>query len=191
MNIKTRLEEVVSRATCLFTGDDINNALDRMAAEMNQVFKFKNPVMLSIVLGGMVPMDNLLPRLTFPLTVDYIHASRYGDKTSGSNDIKISVPPSKSLKGRDVVIMDDILDEGITLAAVKEYCRQQGAGDIYSAVLLNKRKKRASNGLLHADFVGFDIDDLFVIGYGLDYNGYLRNLNGIYVVAKEDMDLHL
>jgi hypoxanthine phosphoribosyltransferase len=96
--------------------------------------------------------------------------------------------PATNLYDRTVVIVDDILDEGVTLAAVMDYCRSCKAKEIFTAVLLDKKKERSPGGVEDADFKGLKIDNHFVFGYGLDYKNYLRNAPGIYIVAPEHLD---
>ncbi|SJM94202.1 Phosphoribosyltransferase (fragment) [Crenothrix polyspora] len=114
-----------------------------------------------------------------PLNIDAINASRYQNKTVGQT-IEWILKPSASLKERTVLIVDDILDEGVTLKAIHDYCLEQGASAVYSAVLVNKildHKKPIA-----ADFVGLDVENRYVFGYGMDYKGYLRNAAGIYAM---------
>jgi len=155
-----------------------------MAKEMNKRLVDSNPVLLCVLLGGIVPLGNLLCRLDFPLEVDYIHVSSYGQKNK-QGDLLLKAEPTKDLSGRNVVIVDDILDTGITLKTIVEYCKKKGAEKIYTAVLLDKSKKRKPGGVERANFKAVTISDGFVFGYGLDYSEYLRNAPGIYVVKPE------
>ena len=95
------------------------------------------------------------------------------------------VRPSLNLSGRTVLIVDDILDGGVTLAAIVAEVKSMGALDVQTAVLVDKYHKRVENGLKHADFVGLEVEDHYIFGYGMDYNEYLRNAPGIFVVAPE------
>ena len=184
MTIPDNIENVYKSATCLFTTTEIETALDKMAVNIHQQLHDKNPVILCVMVGGLVPLGNLLPRLDFPLEVDYVHATRYRGGISGG-DIHWIVKPSLDLKGRTVLVVDDILDGGVTLAAILSELKAMGAADVYCAVLVDKHHKRVENGLQKADFVGLEVDDHYIFGYGMDYNGYLRNAPGIYVVAPE------
>lgn len=184
MHIPSKIQQVYDSATCLYTQQEIEVALDKMAAEIHQKLADSNPIMLCVMIGGLIPAGNLLPRLDFPLEVDYIHATRYGNHTVG-NELEWIVRPKTSLENRSVLIIEDILDGGITLAAIVDYCKSQGAKDVYTAVLLDKTQTRVAGGLPRADFVGITMEDGFVFGYGMDYRGYLRNAPGIYVVAPE------
>ncbi len=184
MQLPHDIQTVFKTSTCLHSHDAVEAALDRMALEMNQQLVATNPIFLCLLVGGIIPLGNLLPRLDFPLEVDYAHATRYTGKTTGGA-LKWQARPQKSLKGRTVVIVDDILDTGLTLQAVIDYCWQQEAEKVYTAVLVDKSEARLPGGLATADFVGLEIENLYVFGYGLDYKEYLRNARGIYAVAAE------
>ena len=110
------------------------------------------------------------------------HATRYADGTQGG-DIQWIVTPASPLEGRTVILIDDILDEGRTLAAIIAGCKGAGAKEIFSAVLVNKLHDRKNN--MTADFCGLEVEDRYVFGYGMDYKGYLRNANGIYAVNED------
>ena len=129
-------------------------------------------------------MGNLLPRLDFPLEVDYVHATRYRGEIRGG-DIHWKVKPSVNLQNRTVLIVDDILDGGITLAAIVNEIKKMGAAEVHTAVLVDKHNKRVPEGLPNADFVGLQVDDHYIFGYGMDYKEYLRNAPGIFIVSPE------
>lgn len=178
------IREVFSKATCLYSKTEVEAALDHMATEINHELSHTNPIFLCVVVGGIVAMGNLLPRLDFPLEVDYIHATRYRNSTRG-HDIEWKAEPNISLKGRTVVVVDDILDGGITLQEIAHYCTKQQAAKVYTAILVDKHSARLPGGYETADFTGLRVDNHYVFGYGMDYKGYLRNAPGIYVVAPE------
>jgi len=184
MSIPAKIKEVYEKSTCLFTTNEVEAALDRMAINIHEELQDKNPIVLCVMIGGMVPMGNLLPRLDFPMEVDYVHATRYRGEISGG-ELHWKVKPSVSLVDRTVLVVDDILDGGVTLAAILEFVKGEGAKEVYSAVLVDKHHKRVENGLANADFVGLEVDDHYIFGYGMDYNEYLRNAPGIFVVAPE------
>lgn len=181
------IQEVFDSATLLMSKDDIMAAFDKMAAEATPVLKDKNPVLLCVMNGGLMTMSELAMRLNFPLQMDYLHATRYDGETSGGRKVFWRREPSVDLTGRCVVIVDDILDGGITLKAIKEFCQSEGAAEIYSAVMLDKPDARDEHGEAHADFVGAEIGNEYVFGFGLDYKEYLRNVPGIYVVHPDHM----
>lgn len=150
-----------------------------MAAELTPRLEACDPVMLCMMLGGMVPATKLLDRLGFMIELDYVHATRYGDRTRGGG-LKWIRPPQANLRDRVVVVVDDILDEGVTLAAVLQACASAGARLVHTAVLVDKQRPRAVD--VQVDVVGLTVPDRYVFGYGMDYRGYLRNADGIYAL---------
>lgn len=186
MKIPEDINEILEKSTCLYTKEQIEQALDQMAEKISQQLCDSNPVFLCIVVGGMIPMGHLLVRLDFPLEVDYIHVTRYRGKTCGS-ELQWKARQSCSLKNRSVVLVDDILDTGLTLSAVVDYCKEEGAKEVYTVVLVDKKCARQANGLPNADFVGLEVGNQYVFGYGMDYKEYLRNAPGIYAVAPEHL----
>jgi hypoxanthine phosphoribosyltransferase len=184
MTIPNKIKEVYEKSTCLFTTNEVEAALDRMAINIHEELHERNPVLVCVMVGGLVLLGNLLPRLDFPLEVAYVHATRYkGDITGGSIDWKVR--PSDNLKDRTVLVVDDILDGGVTLATILSEINALGAEKVYSAVLVDKYRKRVPNGLEKADFVGLEVEDHYIFGYGMDYNEYLRNAPGIFVVHSD------
>jgi hypoxanthine phosphoribosyltransferase len=177
----TEAHTVFSEADLLVGAAEVSAAIDRIANEVTGLLKESNPVLLCIMNGGLIFTGQLLTRLVFPLEVDYVHATRYGHETAGAH-LHWTVRPQLELKGRTVLLLDDILDEGVTLAAIAEYCRQQGAEKIYMAVLVEKLHLRKVTPGMRADFTGIEVGDRFLFGYGLDYKGYWRNAPGIYAV---------
>lgn len=179
------IKNVLARATCLYNSEEVEKALAGLANIIHQDLIDKDPIVLCVLIGGVVLTGKLLTLLDFPLQVDYIHATRYGDKTTGS-EIKWVATPRVSLKGRTVLIVDDILDRGVTLAEIVKYCRHQGALEIKTAVLVEKQVSRPKDAVQKADYTGVTVENRYVFGYGMDYKGYLRNAPGIFSVAKED-----
>lgn len=175
-----QIKRVKCDADCLFTGQDIDSALSRLAAEITGKYAESNPLVLCVMNGGLIPCGHLVTRFDFPLQLDYIHASRYRGQTSGS-DLHWLASPHVPVRDRVVIIVDDILDEGLTLKGIIEWCQNEGAREVITAVLVEKLHER-KQGVAHADFVGLQVEDRYVFGYGLDYHGYLRNVNGIYAV---------
>jgi len=184
MSMPVKIKSVYEKSTCLFTTHEVEAALDKLAAEIHQTLHDKNPIIVCVMIGGLVPMGNLLPRLDFPLEVDYVHATRYCGEIHGG-ELTWRVKPSLNLNDRTVLVVDDILDGGVTLAAILNEVKAMGAKEVFSAVLVDKHHNREENGLKDADFVGLRVDDHYIFGYGMDYNEYLRNAPGIFVVAPE------
>ncbi len=173
------VRQVLKEADCLYTQAEVEQQLDRMAGEITARHENSNPIFLCVMTGAVVPAGHLLTRLNFPLELDYIHATRYAGTTTGG-EVAWETEATISFQDRDIIVFDDILDEGVTLAAIVDYCRQQDARNVYTAVLVEKRHDRKQG--IRADYVGLEIVDRYVFGYGMDYRGYLRNVPGIYAV---------
>ncbi len=177
---------IKEQAEQLYSPSEIDAALDRVAAEITAKLSSENPLFLCVLNGSIVPTGQLLPRLDFPLQLDYIHATRYRGKMKGG-ELEMIAKPRTSLKGRTVVLIEDIIDTGFTLQAIYDYCLNEGAKKVYTVTLLDKCEGRDPEGLQEADFVGIRIPDRFVIGYGLDYEDYFRNMDGIYVMPLNEL----
>lgn len=173
---------VLENAELVITAQQIDQAIHQLATEINAQFaEIELPVIvLPIMNGGLILGGHLIPRLEFPLILDYLHATRYRDNTTGSH-LQWKVKPQQSLKGRTLLIVDDILDEGFTLQAVLDYCKEQEVAHVYIAVLLEKEHPRPKANI-KCDFMGLRVEDKYVFGFGMDYKGYHRNLNAIYAV---------
>lgn len=172
---------ILAEGDLLVGETEVIAAIKRLAAEMSADLKEADPVMICCMNGGLVFAGQLLTKLVFPLQVDYVHATRYGHAINGVA-LDWKVRPQTDLHGRTVVLLDDILDEGVTLAAIAEYCRQQGAAKVMMAVLVEKLHLRKVTPGLRADYCGIEVGDRFLFGYGLDYKGYWRNAPGIYAL---------
>jgi hypoxanthine phosphoribosyltransferase len=172
---------IKKNADLLVDESEILAAITKMGEEITAELDRANPVVLTIMNGGMIFAGQLLTKLQFPMEVGYIHATRYGNETTGA-ELNWIVKPQQSLKGRTVLLLDDILDEGITLAAIADYCRQQGAEKVLMAVLIEKLHLRKVVPGMRADFSALEVGDRFLFGYGLDYRGYWRNASSIYAV---------
>ncbi|MGB5305592.1 MAG: hypoxanthine-guanine phosphoribosyltransferase [Gammaproteobacteria bacterium] len=181
-----RLKRLRDAAIMLHGPEEVQRALDDMAVQIDAVLGDTLPVILCVLTGGIIPAGHILTRLSFPLEIDYLHATRYQGNTSGGDEVHWLCQPRVALTGRTVLVIDDILDEGHTLKTVLDYCRNAGAADVYSAVLIDKRHDRRA-GELAADFTGLHVEDRYVFGFGMDYKGYMRNLNGIFTLP-EDQD---
>ncbi|GAB6139615.1 hypoxanthine-guanine phosphoribosyltransferase [Methylosoma difficile] len=178
------VKRIQAHADLLYSEQQLEAALDNMAVAINRQLADSNPLVLCVINGGIVTAGKLLPRLTMPLTVDAINASRYQNQTSGG-DIAWLLKPQTPLAGRTVLLVDDILDAGITLVAIRQYCLEQGAAAVYSAVLLDKNLNQSKP--IAADFVGLEVENRYLFGYGMDYKGYLRNAAGIFACQEEDL----
>ncbi len=175
------IHQIKQEALLLHDQQQVEAALDTMAADISSKLADSNPLVLCVINGGIIATGKLLPRLDFPLTLDSIHASRYRNSTSGS-EIHWLFKPTTPLIGRTVLIVDDILDEGHTLRAIVDWCLEQGAAAVYTAALLDK--DLACPKPIVADFIGLSVANHYLFGYGMDYKGYLRNAAGIYACKE-------
>ncbi|MEO8104486.1 MAG: hypoxanthine-guanine phosphoribosyltransferase [Betaproteobacteria bacterium] len=165
----------------LFSADEVNAATARVAQALNGDYADKHPLVLGVMGGAVVFCGQLLPQLDFPLDFDIVQASRYGENTIGTH-LNWRVVPRDNVKGRHVLLLDDILDEGVTLAAIVELLKSQGALTVECAVFcvkdygdeINSRKP------LKAKYVGLTVPNRFIYGYGMDVSGAWRNLPAIY-----------
>ena len=165
-------------AEIIYTEQQIAAALDQLAISLNDTMAGTNPVVLCVMNGGLIFTGHLLTRINFQCELDYIHATRYANSTTGNTLEWLSYPKS-TLKGRTVLILDDILDEGITLEAIEKYCYAQGALNVEKAVLLHKHHDRCCIEI-NRGHVALNVDDKYVFGFGMDYEGKFRYLNAIY-----------
>lgn len=172
---------VADRAECLVTEEAMEQALDRMAEAITARLAGTDPLVLCVMSGGVIATGLLLPRLNFQLRLDYVHVSRYRGTTRGG-PLDWHYRPSELIRGEQILIVDDILDEGVTLDAIVRACREDGAAGVHTAVLVEKERPHACE----ADYVGVRIADRYLFGYGLDYRGYFRNCPGVFAVADRD-----
>lgn len=172
-------EDILANATELLSADEVASALQRLADEITATLAGQNPLVLCVMKGAVVFAGQLLPLLKFPISFDYLHATRYRDQTHGG-ELDWKFFPESPIAGRQVLVLDDILDEGHTLAAIRERCLAEGAAGFYSAVLLEKTLPQAKP--IAADFVGIRVPDRYVFGCGMDVNGVWRNLPAIYAL---------
>jgi hypoxanthine phosphoribosyltransferase len=183
----TRARELLARAEELVSADTVQAAVRNVAEILNS--RFDNdangdfPLVLGVMGGAVVFTGHLLPQLSFPLEFDYIHVTRYGDLDRGG-EVVWKVIPRQNVAGRTIIVVDDILDEGETLAHVKQRLLDMGAAEVILAVFADKDLGKQKP--VHADIVGLTIPNKFVVGFGMDAHGYWRNLPGLWVIKDED-----
>ena len=172
--------EVLESSDLVWSEADVDAAYARLAREISRVLRASSPLIIPVMMGGMVPASRIVSQLDFPVEIDYVHATRYRGDVRGRT-LEWIAHPSSEFKDRSVLVIDDILDEGVTLEAIISHCRELGAREIYCAVLVDKQIGRP-RVLARADFTGLEVDDRYVFGCGMDYRGYFRNLNAIYAL---------
>jgi hypoxanthine phosphoribosyltransferase len=183
----TRARALMANAEEIVSADKVTAAVSNVAAVLNQRFDNDEtgafPLVLGVMGGAVVFTGNLLPQLSFPLEFDYIHVTRYGDSDQGG-ELVWKVIPRQNVAGRIIIVVDDILDEGETLAHVKQRLLDMGAAEVILAVFADKDLGRSKP--VQADIVGLSIPNRFVVGFGMDAHGYWRNLPGLWVIKDTD-----
>ena len=174
--------EILNSAEELCSASAVSTAVERMALEISRKLEHRNPLVLGVMRGSVVFAGRLLPLLRFPLEFDYLDVTRYGDATRGGA-VSWKVSPGTAVSGRVILIVDDILDQGYTLAAIRGKMLEAGAQEFYSAVFADKDIGRDKP--VAADFVGVTLPNRYVFGFGMDVRGAWRNLPAIYGL-KED-----
>ena len=158
----------------------IDRSIARIAGELRAEYgrDVSPPLFLTVMNGGMLFASGLAIEAGIDFEFDYLHATRYRGKTTGETLVWLHRPQT-SLKGRRVLVVDDILDEGNTLVGITQWCRDQGAADVRVAVLCRKVHERCAPGA-HAEHIGLEVPDFYVYGYGMDFHEQGRNLPAIY-----------
>ncbi|NQZ53044.1 MAG: hypoxanthine-guanine phosphoribosyltransferase [Piscirickettsiaceae bacterium] len=174
-----QLQHIFDNAQQLYSMVEIDKALDQLAEALTKKYAESNPLILCVMNGSIVTTGHLLPKLTFPLELDYIHVSRYGDKTAGGT-LNWLHQPAADLTDRVVILVEDIFDEGATLQALRTYCQQAGARTVSCVALIDKLHDNKVGKA--PEFIGLTVPNRYVFGFGMDYQGYWRNAPGIYAV---------
>lgn len=170
----------LARADLIHDQVAIRSATQRIAAEIDAQLGDESALFITVMNGGMIFAGQLAPMLQAPIQLDYLHASRYRGETSGG-ELNWMARPHVEMRDRTVLLVDDILDEGYTLQAIRRHCVEQGARRVLIAVLCEKKHGRVVPGLV-ADFVGLEVPDRYVFGYGMDYHELGRNLPAIHAL---------
>lgn len=171
----------LAEAELIRSADEVQAAVHRVAHAINMALADQHPLVLSVMGGAVVFTGQLLPLLDFPLDFDYLHVSRYGNDKQGG-ELHWRVAPRENVRDKVVLVVDDILDEGETLHAIKQRVMALGASKFYSAVFADK--ENGKDKPIRADFVGMELPNRFVFGYGMDIHGAWRNLPAIYAVKE-------
>lgn len=182
MNID-RAQQVHQGAELLFDQDAVDQAIAELARRVEQDRAGDNPLVLCVMNGGIYLTGQLLRHWEFPLTVDYVHATRYRLATLGKN-VLWKAYPQNEIRDRNVIIVDDIFDQGYTLEEVETYCNKHGAASCSSVFLMHKLhpRKRAE---IEPDYFALECGDVYVYGAGMDLNGHFRNLSSIYALPEK------
>lgn len=180
MELSEEAAKVYAEAECLHDEAVVSAAYDRLAAALSARVAGRNPLILPVMLGGLFAAGEILKRLSVPCQMDYLHATRYRNTTSGG-EIVWKVAPTVPLQGRVVVVIDDILDEGYTFKAIADALKAQNPAELITVALVEKLHDRRAPGAA-VDFVGLKTPDRYLFGCGMDYKGYLRQYPAVYAV---------
>jgi len=172
-------------ARVLISEEQITKRVREMAAEITRDYAGKNPTLICILKGAVMFYSDLLRNIPIPLNMDFMAVSSYGNKTKSSGEVEIRKDLSTSIEGKHVIIVEDIVDSGFTLSYLSRMLASRGAASVKLCTLLDKPARRAPGITLKSDYSGFVVGDEFVVGYGLDYAEYYRNLPYIGVLKPE------
>jgi hypoxanthine phosphoribosyltransferase len=178
------LADAMIRSDLVFDHDDLETIIVDMGRQIDRELDGERAVFLTVMNGALMFAGQLALAIRTDLEFDYVHATRYRGETTG-NDLRWLREPVVSLQGRTVLLVDDILDEGHTLKAVREDCLRRGAKRVLVATLCSKRHNRRVEGI-KADFNGVDVPDRYVFGYGMDFHEQGRNLPAIYALRESN-----
>lgn len=167
----------------LITQEEIQEKVKQLGAQISKDYKGKNPVLICILKGGIIFLSDLLKNITTHVQIDFMALSSYGDSTKSSGVVKIKKDIDVDLLDRDVIIIEDIVDSGLTLKYIDEYFLQHKPASIKICALLDKPEAHKID--IKIDYLGFEVGNEFVVGYGLDYSQKYRNLPYIGILKKE------
>jgi len=171
-------------AELLFSRVEVLRAIDQLAVRLTVALAEVNPLLVCVLHGGLPFTGAVMQRLQFPLELCYLHVGRYGDATRGGA-LVWHARPRLSLTGRHVVLLDDIVDEGVTLGELKAFCLAEGALAVTTVVLLDKKPVRERVGAAAPDHAALICPDRYVFGWGMDFEGYWRNLPDVYALPGD------
>ena len=180
-DLEREAERVLAEAECLHPAEAVQRAYDRLAAVIERQYAGTNPLVLCVMVGGLAPTAEITRRLKFPFELDYLHATRYRGATQGGGLVWKRQPEARRIEGRHVLVIDDILDEGHTLVAIRAALQGFGPASLKVAVLAEKLHGRRAPQA-RAEFIGLAVADRYVFGCGMDYKEYWRQLPAIYAV---------
>ncbi len=166
----------MEKVNLMISKEDINKRLEEIASLINEEFKDEEVILVCILKGSIYIMCDISQHLTMPVTIDFMSVSSYGDKTESSGRVRIIKDLDEDIEGKNVIIVEDIIDSGRTLSYLTDLLKARRPKKLKICTLLDKPDRRVSGCILKVDYVGFVIEDKFVVGYGMDYAQKYRNL---------------
>jgi hypoxanthine phosphoribosyltransferase len=178
MDIEKKVWEV------LCSEEEIKSRIKEMGKQISEDYKEKNLLMISLLRGSFIFAADLVREITIPCKVDFMTTSSYGHSEETTGEVQVVAGVSTDMVGYDVLIVDDIVDSGTTMSFVKDYIQSKGAKSVKTCSLLDKPSRRKVD--VDPDYTGFMIEDKFVVGYGLNYGDYYRNIPYVFAVTDQD-----
>ena len=167
----------------LLSEEEIAEIVRNMGRQISEDYKGKNLFLVSVLKGSLLFMADLMRQITIPCTIDFLAVSSYGKGTASSGEVRILKDLDASLEGKDLLIVEDILDSGVTLSYLLKNLSARNPASIRLCTFLDKPERRRVD--IHADYVGASVPDEFIVGYGLDYAEVYRNLPYVGVLKPE------
>ncbi len=178
------IELIEKKSIEVFSQSQVEQAICQLGTTISKDYADLNPICLCVVVGGIYLTGQLMPHITCHMRMNYIHASRYQGGTQG-HTLSWKAKPTVDIEGEHILLIDDVLDEGITLAQIKAYCLDQGAVSVKSVVLIDKQPCRHPEGLKRAEYTGLYTGDQYLYGCGLDCHELLRNVPAIHAIPAD------
>lgn len=162
----------------LFSSDDINNRVKELGEQISKDYEGKKLVVVSLLRGSFIFAADLVRQIQVPTQIEFITTASYGHNEESSGQVNIVTDIKDDIEGKDVLVVDDIMDTGLTMEKILEHLKKKNPSSIKSCVMLDKPERRKTE--IAPDYVGFTIPDLFIVGYGLNYGDYYRNIPYIF-----------
>jgi hypoxanthine phosphoribosyltransferase len=175
MDSETRLKVLISRS-------EIDAAVSRLAQQINKDYRDKSPILIAVLKGAFVFIADLVRRLEMPVQVEFVGLSSYGAGTQSCGKISLTLRLGCDISGKDVIIIEDIIDSGLTTTFLLDYLKQWQPASVKICTLTDKPARRQTP--VEIDYLGFNVPDKFLVGYGLDCNEKYRNLPDIYFIEE-------
>ena len=176
---------MIAKSNCvpLLSKEQISTEVIRLGSELNRDYKEKHPIVIGILKGSFIFMADLIRQLEFPIEIDFVRLSSYGSGTETSGKIRIISGPQVDIKGRDIIVIEDIIDSGLSINYFLKYLEKRKPASVKVCALVDKPARRRES--VNIDYLGFIVPDEFLVGYGMDCDERYRNLPDVCVLVEE------